>query len=323
MSPIVLSLFLGLAGASPGSETWERICRPAPADSARPGLMECPRLKTSSTRILLHMERDARGMRRSEWSAEKGLDAVHVPDETFWRILDELAGPGGEWVERDPSTLGTDSLRFEARVGQSFECRNCPGDWLAGTWGPFGASRLLVVRRDVPAAPATRTLTLTPGADISTSALTLRSSQPCRNATGTCIETRTGPGNTSWTLERLDPKSGWTRVRIEWESQPLGDSLSLDTLRQDLPAAELRLLLRNWLDAETDLFAANVLLPAAPLFSVSATDWRRRALPGFRLAAILRELETAPRFPDTLLLYQDQNGSAGIRGKLRWMELSR
>lgn len=319
----VLSLLAALAGAGKAAEPWERVCRPSPADSARPGLLECTRLSSAPTRILLRVKSDAAGMLRSEWSAEKDLDAVHVPDETFWKILDELAGPGGEWIERDPSTLGSDSLRFEARVGQSFECRSCPGDWLAGTWGPFGASRLLVVRRDAAASPKSSGLSLAPGAGISTSALPLQSAQPCKTEPGNCLEMRTGPGGTLWTLERPSAKSGWTRLKVQWEAQALGDSLSLEQLREDLPPSELRLLLRNWLDAETDLFAANVLLPAAPLFTASASDWRQRALPGFRLGTILRELETAAHVPDTLLLFQDNHGSAGIRGKVRWMELSR
>lgn len=319
-----LLALLSLAALSQAAEPWEKVCRPVPADSARPGLQECSRLSNDDVRLLVRIKSDIRGMRWSEWSAEKGLHAVHVPDETFWKILDGLAGPQGEWLERDPSSIGKDSILFEAQVGQSFECRNCPGDWLAGTWGPFGASRLLVVRREPT---GTRrlpdTVALVPKGTVSDAALLLKSSKPCRDKGGDCTEDRTGPGGARWHLERERSDEGWRKVRVEWDAAPLGDSVSLSQLREDMPGHELRLLLRNWIDAEADLFAANVLAPAPSLFAVTPGDWRRRALRGFRIEAILDGLVAASRVPETVVLYQDATCTAGIRGRTRWMEIRR
>ncbi|MEN9354900.1 MAG: hypothetical protein RL318_2225 [Fibrobacterota bacterium] len=313
-----------LLGAAGAIEPWESVCRPTVADTARPGLQECARLSSGGVRILARVKADVRGMRHSEWSAEQGLNAVHVPDETFWRILDGLAGSQGEWLERDPSTLGQDSILFEARVGQSFECRGCPGDWLAGTWGPYGASRLLVVRRDpVKRQALDDSLALVPQAQASSAVLPLKVSTPCRDKGGNCLEERIGPGGTRWQFRRERSGEGWQTLRVEWESQPLGDSISLSLLREDLPPSELRLLLRNWLDAEIDMFAANVLAPAPTLFTTSVSSWRRRVLPGFRTEAILKDLGMRSSFPDSLLLYQDKFCRAGIAGKIRWFEIRR
>jgi hypothetical protein len=323
---LIPGLFLILSLLSrTAPEAWERICRPVPADSARPGLWACPRLDvTDGTRILVRCESDPSGPQRLEWSAERGLEAFHLPDATFWKILDGLAGPQGEWVERDPATLGKDSLPFRASLTQAFECRGCPTDWLAGTWGPFGAQRLLVVRRRAASPSGSGdSLALVPRASVDASVLEILTSLPCRDKGGACTEERRGPGDARWHLERPNSQTGWSRIRVEWESQPLGDSIPLAQLREDLPAGELALLLRNWLDAETDLFAANVLDPAPVLFTASGSDWRRRALRGFRLDAILAQVPHLAAFPDSVLLYDDGRCRAGIRGRLRWFEITR
>jgi hypothetical protein len=299
------------------------FCRPQFADTARPGLWECSRLGSDSARVLVRVQDDGRGaVRYLEWSAEQGAEAVHLPDAAFWKILDAFAGEG-EWGERDPGTIGPDTAVFPGALGQAFECLGCPEPLLAGTWGPFGASRLLIASRHPGHDTAAARLGLRSVKDISTLALPPLSSQPCREKEGTCEDVRSGPGGTRWRFRRSHPDSSWESLRVEWTGTSIGDSVSLDQMRDDLPPKEMQLLLSNWLDSECDLFAANVLTPGQAFLTATPAQWRSRRLPGFQLKSILDRLKASHSVPASLFLYGDSWCRAGIEGRLRWMELGK
>jgi len=299
------------------------VCRPHPADPARPGLWECSRLSSDSAHVLVRAQDDGQGgVRYLEWSAERGAEAVHLPDEAFWKILDAFA-ENGEWGERDPGTIGPDTAVFPGALGQAFECLGCPELLLAGTWGPFGASRLLIAPRRPHRDTVPPRLGLRSVKEISPLALTPLSSLPCREKQGTCEELRSGPGGARWRFQRSHPDSAWESLRVEWQGGSIGDSISLDQLREDLPPKEMQLLLANWLDSECDLFAANVLAPGQAFLTATAAQWRSRRLPGFQLTDLLTRLKTAPSIPTSMLFYRDAWCRAGIEGKLRWMELGK
>lgn len=299
------------------------FCRPHPADPARPGLWACTRLESDSARVLVRTQDDGQGgVRYLEWSAEKDAEAVHLPDAAFWKILDAFAEEG-EWNERDPGTIGPDTAVFPGALGQAFECQGCPEPLLAGTWGPFGTSRLLIARRHSKRDTAMVRLGLRSVKDISTLALPPLSSLPCREKEGTCEDVRSGPGGTLWRFRRSHPDSSWESLRVEWTGASIGDSISLDQLREDLPPKEMQLLLANWLDSECDLFAANVLAPGQAFLSATSAQWHSRRLPGFQLKSLLDRLKASHSIPPSLLLYTDAWCRAGVEGKLRWMELSR
>jgi len=298
------------------------VCKGVPADPARPGLWECPRLGKDSVRVLLRAESLPKGeVRFLEWSAERKLAPVHLPEETFWKILDHFAGDG-EWAERDVKAIGKDTALFPASVGQLFECVRCPAPLIAGTWGPRGSARLVMARRS-QASPVAAALALQSVTYVSRLSLPPLTSKPCREKGGDCEEVRSGPGDARWTFRRTHPDSAWETVRIEWQAGAFGDSLSVKALKEDMPPKDVEFLLSNWLSAESDLFAANAIAPGEAFLTATSADWRTRNLPGFRLNAILARILATGEVPKSVTIYQDSHGRAGIAGRLRWMEITR
>ena len=297
------------------------VCKGTPAGPARPELWECPRLGKDSVHVFLRAETQKIGeIRYLEWSAERKLAPVHLPEETFWKILDHFAGDG-EWAERDTKAIGRDTASFPASVGQLFECIRCPAPLIAGTWGPLGSARLVIARR-TQASPTATALALQPVTYVSRLSLPSQSSKPCREKGGDCEEVRTGPGETRWTFQRSHPDSAWEKVRVEWTAGIFGDSLSVKALKDDMPLKDVSFLLSNWLSAETDMFAANVIAPGEAFLTATSADWRTRNLPGFHQEEILTKMLATGTTPKAVTIYEDRSSRAGIDGRLRWMEIS-
>jgi hypothetical protein len=318
---MIASLLLSLWTAAPlpasAREVGElSVCRGVPADSARPGLWDCRRLGKDSLRVLARLLDGG----ILEWSAERGLQAEDLPEEAFWKILDAFAGEQGEWLEREPASMGKETARFPEALEQAFECRNCPQPLIAGTAGK-GATRLMISLRAGDATAVSRTLALRRFAQADPRDFPVLASMPCRIKGGACQDVRLGPGGARWTFRRTRPDSDWESLRVEWQGRPLGDSVSLDGLREDMPPKEFRMLLGNWLESEGDLFLVNVIAPGQPFLTASPDDWRRHRLRGFRTERLLAQLENAHAVPSSVLLYQDETCRIGIRDGLRWMEV--
>ena len=207
------------------------------ADPARPGLWKA-RGRDSDPRVLVRVDTTAAGdILRSEWSAEKGVQEVDLPDDRFWVILDGFA-QGREWIETDPDALPAKVfLTPVTELAQGFRCTACRPSLVAATWSPHGGTRLLVGRSTAPQGTPRLALSETVSEEgilslVSQQGLSIETKNPCREGKGFCALDLAGPKGERWRLSRRDgsspwrlaeatfPGNAWWNPEWDWDSPP-------------------------------------------------------------------------------------------------------
>lgn len=292
-----------------------------PARSPRLGVWDCRRLSDGTLRVLAFADSSSgRSLRSVDWWAESGARDVDLPDETFWAVLDGLSD-GKEWTESDPEALD-DAFRsgLEGPAAQGFLCRSCSLRLEAATWVSHGSTRLRVSRiagasRHAAAAGLSRGLT---DAGIRSLAgqrgLGVVSANPCREGGGDCVLELSGPKGQRWIFRRSGGDSSWNTMEASWPGGPWwSPEWSWDSLRVE-SRRDFADLLEQWIGADADVAARNLLAPVEPALSFPVSAWFDRSLPGLRLHALADSLSRLPSPPPTLETARMPGLRAGIDG---------
>jgi len=274
------------------------------AVSPRRGVWETGLLSADTARILVRPDslRDG-SLQGVDWWAERAGPERDLPDDVFWRILDGLSA-GSEWTESDPDALPPEFLAtMPGKPAQGFLCRSCAPPLAAATWVSSGSTRLRTGRTSSPKAPppppglasgitgkGLRSLASDRG-------LELESATPCRGGTGECALAFSGPKGQRWVFHRASGESPWSSVEATlqagpwWSPQWNWDSLRIASRR------EFANTLTEWLGADADVSARNLLGPIEPVLNFPVSAWLARTLPGLRFDALgdsLSRLEVPP-----------------------------
>jgi hypothetical protein len=285
----------------------------------RQGVWESGLLSSDTARVLVRPDPLSGGEIRSmEWWAERGARDRDLPDETFWNILDGLSG-NKEWTESDPDALPADFAKGMEKVpAQGFLCRSCDPQLVAATWVSHGTTRLRTGRIDAHARPAgvpglaqgiteagLRSLAGQKG-------LAIASANPCRVGDGSCTLELSGPKGQKWVFQRRSGDASWSTVEATvqagpwWSPEWNWDSLRIESRK------ELANTLAEWLSADADVAARNLLGPIEPVLSFPVSAWISRTLPGLRFAALGDSLSQLAAPPPNLELVRTPTLSATI-----------
>jgi len=272
--------------------------------SSRRGVWMAGPLSADTARILVRPDslRDG-ALEGVDWWAEHAGRETDLPDDVFWSILDGLSA-GSEWTEYDPDALPSEFLAtMPEKPAQGFLCRSCAPPLAAATWVSSGSTRLRTGRTTTPKAPppppglasgitakGLRSLASDRG-------LGLESATPCRGGTGECALEFSGPKGQRWTFRRASGGSPWSSVEATvqagpwWSPQWNWDSLRIASRR------EFANTLSEWLGADADVSARNLLGPIEPVLNFPVSAWFGRTLPGLHFEALgdsLSRIEVPP-----------------------------
>lgn len=329
---VVVAACLGtsaIAGGWPANldgfrHSWKLSPLPVPRkDVWESGLLSC-----DTVRALVRLETSQGGeVQAAQWWAERGARDLDLPDDVFWSILDGLSA-NKEWTESDPDALPPDFAKgMEKAPAQGFLCRTCEPQLVAATWVSHGTTRLRTARIET-ANHAARTPGLADGiteAGLRSLAgqkgLGIASANPCRKGDGSCTLELSGPKGQKWVFKRSSGDEPWSSVEATvqagpwWSPEWNWDSLRIESRK------ELANTLAEWLSADADVAARNLLGPIEPVLSFPVSAWISRSLPGLRFAALgdsLSRLAAPPPNVDlvrtpTLLATIDAFGRRTIR----------
>lgn len=262
----------------------------SPLSAPRKGVWESGLLSSDTARVLVRPELRSDGeVQAAEWWAERGARDRDLPDDAFWGILDGLSG-NKEWTEADPDALPPEfSKGMEKDAAQGFLCRSCEPRLAAATWVSHGTTRLRTARLG--------TSTRSGGAPNLASGITeaglrslagqrglgIASANPCREGNGACTLVLSGPKGQKWVFERGAGDAPWSSVEATVQAGPWwSPEWNWDSLRIE-DRKEFAGTLAEWLSADADVSARNLLGPIEPVLSFPVSAWISRTLPGLRL----------------------------------------
>ena len=250
-------------------------------------------LSSDTARVLVRPAPQSGGdIQSMEWWAERGARDRDLPDDAFWSILDGLSG-NDEWTESDPDALPADFVKgMEKDAAQGFLCRTCDPQLVAATWVSHGTTRLRTARVKTSArgegAPGLAAGITEAGlrSMAGQQGLGVASANPCRRGGGSCTLELSGPKGQRWVFNRKSGDAPWTSVEASiqagpwWSPEWNWDSLRIENRR------EFANTLVEWLSADADVAARNLLGPIEPVLSFPVSTWITRTLPGLRFAAL-------------------------------------
>ena len=278
-----------------------------PLSIPREGVWESGLLSSDTARVLVRPDPlPGGGIKAQEWWAELGARDRDLPDDVFWKILDGLSA-NKEWTESDPDALPRDfSKELENEAAQGFLCRTCDPQLVAATWVSHGTTRLRTARTGsiargagVPGLAAgiteagLRSLAGQKG-------LGIASANPCRHGDGSCTLELSGPKGQKWLFKRTSGDAPWSSVEATvqagpwWSPEWNWDSLRIESRK------ELANTLSEWLSADADVAARNLLGPIEPVLSFPVSAWISRSLPGMRFPALGDSLSRLSAPPSNL-----------------------
>lgn len=309
LSAALALAFSGAAGWPENMDGFRRLWRLVPVESPRRGAWESGVLSTDSARVLVRADTVVGGaVRAMDWWAERGPRDVDLPDDAFWDVLDGLSG-GLEWTEADPDGLPSGLVdSMEGPAAQGFLCSACDPLLEAATWVDHGSTHLHVARAaKVPAAA------FEPGLAAAITGDGIRSlarqkgmgvvlANPCRQGGGDCVLKLSGPKGQEWVFWRASATAPWTSLEASmqagawWSPEWNWDSLRIADRR------EFSGLLMEWLSADADVAARNLLSPVEPVLTFPVSSWFSRRLPGLRFQALADSLSRLSSPPSTVEL---------------------
>jgi hypothetical protein len=276
----------------------------SPVSGSRRGVWEAGLLSADTARILVRPDFLRGGsLGGMDWWAERAGRERDLPDDIFWSILDVVSA-GAEWTESDPDALPPEFLAtMEGKPAQGFLCRSCTPPLAAATWVSGGSTRLRIGRTMPPKGPSPQ-----PGLASGVTAkglrslasdrgLGLESTTPCHEGKGECALEFSGPKGQRWTFRRASGGSPWSSVDATlqagpwWSPQWNWDSLRIANRR------EFANTLSEWLGADADVSARNLLGPVEPVLNFPVSAWFAKTLPGLHFEALgdsLSRLEVPP-----------------------------
>jgi hypothetical protein len=276
-------------------------------------------LSTDSANVLVRPDSQPGGdVQALEWWAERGARDRDLPDDVFWNILDGLSA-NKEWTESDPDALPADFAKgMEKTPAQGFLCRACEPQLVAATWVSHGTTRLRTARLKSASRPSGA-----PGlaAGITEDGLRslagqkglgIASANPCRKGSGSCTLELSGPKGQKWVFKRASGDAPWSSVEATlqagpwWSSEWNWDSLRIESRK------EFANTLAEWLSADADVAARNLLGPIEPVLSFPVSAWFTRTLPGLRFPALGDSLSKLAAPPSNLELVRTPTLSAAI-----------
>jgi len=290
----------------------------SPVSSSRRGTWEIGRLSADTARILVRPDSLRGGaLEGVDWWAERSGRELDLPDGVFWNILDGLSA-GAEWTESDPDALPPEFLAtMPGKPAQGFLCRSCDPPLAAATWVSSGSTRLRTGRTAMPKGPTLPGLAsgiTEKGLESLANdlGLELESNTPCHRGTGACALRFSGPKGQRWVFRRASGDSPWSSVEATlqagpwWSPQWNWDSLRIANRH------EFANTLSEWLGADADVSARNLLGPIEPVLNFPVSAWIRRGLPGLRFEALGDSLSHFDTPPSNLVLVRMPTLEASI-----------
>jgi len=308
-----MRILLALAGLGAGAvaggwpatmDGFRHDWRMSPVSSARRGTWETSFLSSDTARILARPDSLRGGaLQGVDWWAERSGREMDLPDDVFWKILDGLSA-GAEWTEADPDALPPDFLAtMPDKPAQGFLCRSCTPPLAAATWVSDGSTRLRTGRiagpKGAPPPPGLASGITEKGLRslASDRGLGLESTAPCDGGKGDCTVELSGPKGQRWIFRRTSGKAPWSSVEGTlqdgpwWSPQWNWDSLRIANRH------EFANTLSEWLGADADVSARNLLGPIEPVLDFPVSAWLARTLPGMHFGALgdsLSRLDVPP-----------------------------
>lgn len=306
------------SGWNPDMDALRKAWKLVPADPARPDLWESRKWPGGTRRLLVRADSARDGAVRSvEWSAEEGVRALDIDDESFWSILDAFSGDA-EWAESDPDGLPKSFLRgLDVAPSQGFVCRSCKPRLVAATLTRHGATGLRIAKLAEPAAPITVGLAagLTDDGLRSLAAqqkLSIDVANPCRDKNGICTMEMSAEGGRKWIFRRRDGASPWTRLEASYQAGAWwSPEWDWDSLRLQSPR-EFKSVVGDWIGSEADVVASKLLAPVESVLGFSVSHWKARDLPGLRVRQVSDSVARLAAPPKALVLARTDRLEFGI-----------
>jgi hypothetical protein len=138
------------------------------------------------------------------------------------------------------------------------------------------------------------------------------SANPCRKGRGSCNLELSGPKGQKWVFQRASGDAPWSSVEATvqagpwWSPEWNWDSLRIESRK------EFANTLAEWLGADADVAARNLLGPIEPVLTFPVSAWILRTLPGLRFVALGDSLSKLSAPPANLEIVRMPTLSAAI-----------